>query len=498
MKANLLVIFSIFISLTAYSQDNVGIGTTTPNASAILDLTTINKGFLAPRLTSAQRIAVASPATGLLVFDTNFNEFWYFDGVVWRPLSSSNQWSLTGNTATDPLVNFIGTTDIQPFIIKTSGSLPVNERLRVLPNGQITVNNPVPFQSDIFSVYGTGTVGAINPLGTYSICGYSDSLSVGIFGQNTGAGLGVWGDSRNLGQGVYGSNDNDGGGVWGDNTGNGVGVRGQSHNSGIGALGTNDNNGYGVYGYNTSIGIGVIGVNADSFPGAGHGVYGQSSYLQSFGVYGYNTDLLGTGVVGVGNNNLPAYLASGSGSASTGQYIGVFGKALLTSNNDTTAGGYFVAGSSYAYVGAFDGSLNRKIVGNGTVNTIVKDINDKPVLLSAPEAPENLFNDYGSGQLQNGKAKIVLDPTLSKNISVTDKHPLRVFIQLEGNCKGVYVTNKSQTGFEVIELDYGTSNAQFTWFVSANRADEVGSNGTVLKNCEERFGKAPVPLIEKK
>jgi hypothetical protein len=145
----------------------------------------------------------------------------------------------------------------------------------------------------------------------------------------------------------------------------------------------------------------------------------------------------------------------------------------------------------------FDGTANRKIVGNGTVNTIVKNTNNDAVMLSAPEAPENLFQDYGTGTLSSGKASIKLDPDFVKNIAVDSKHPLRVFVQLEGDCKGVYVANKTQNGFDVIELNGGSSNVAFTWTVTANRADETRPDGFVLKYSQERFTKAPKPLEEK-
>jgi hypothetical protein len=58
----------------------------------------------------------------------------------------------------------------------------------------------------------------------------------------------------------------------------------------------------------------------------------------------------------------------------------------------------------------------------------------------------------GTGKLVNGKAHILIDPIFAKNIVVNEKHPIKVFIQLEGDCKGVYVANKSQNGFDVIEL----------------------------------------------
>jgi hypothetical protein len=84
-----------------------------------------------------------------------------------------------------------------------------------------------------------------------------------------------------------------------------------------------------------------------------------------------------------------------------------------------------------------------------------------------------MLQDFGEGQLVNGKASITIDPVLSKNILVDAKHPLRVFVTLKGDCNGVYVTNETATSFEVEELKGGTSNTKFSWFLSANRADEM-------------------------
>ena len=66
-----------------YSQ-NVGIGTTTPDASSILELNSSTLGFLVPRMTAVQKTAIAAPATGLLIYQTDGTAgFWYFDGTVW-------------------------------------------------------------------------------------------------------------------------------------------------------------------------------------------------------------------------------------------------------------------------------------------------------------------------------------------------------------------------------------------------------------------------------
>ena len=86
----ILTILAVFASLTALSQDNVGIGTTTPHPNALLDLESSDKGILIPRMSTAERIAIApdAAATGLLVYDTDDLSFWYWDGTQWVQVGS--------------------------------------------------------------------------------------------------------------------------------------------------------------------------------------------------------------------------------------------------------------------------------------------------------------------------------------------------------------------------------------------------------------------------
>jgi len=103
-----------------------------------------------------------------------------------------------------------------------------------------------------------------------------------------------------------------------------------------------------------------------------------------------------------------------------------------------------------------------------------------PRVMFAPEAPEIVFQDYGVGQLVNGEAQIKLDAVLKKSLHIDAEHPLKVYVTLEGDCNGVYVTNKSIDGFTVKELKNGTSNAAFSWQIVANRADTKDANGQVI------------------
>lgn len=229
-----------------------------------------------------------------------------------------------------------------------------------------------------------------------------------------------------------------------------------------------------------------------------------SGLSASGGASGLVADALsttGTGVRSMGNSlsTYPA-LASGSGGAFAGAEIGVYGNAGTSVNTTNIAGGYFSNNvGDYAYVGyRTAGNVSQKINGTGAVSTIVKNTKNELVNLYCPEAPEVLFQDFGKGQLINGVAQITLDETFTKNVRISEKHPLRVIIQLEGDCKGVYVTDKTTTGFVVKELQGGNSNVSFTYFVTANRADAYNEDGTLFSKFEDvRYGEAPAPAKTK-
>jgi hypothetical protein len=65
---------------------NVGIGTVSPDASALLDITSRSKGFLPPRMTNSEMVAISTPAAGLVVYDTTNNKLTVYNGSTWVPL----------------------------------------------------------------------------------------------------------------------------------------------------------------------------------------------------------------------------------------------------------------------------------------------------------------------------------------------------------------------------------------------------------------------------
>ena len=66
---------------------NIGIGTTSPNASSKVDITSTTQGFLPPRMTTAQKNAIATPAAGLMVYDTTLNKLCVYT-TAWETITS--------------------------------------------------------------------------------------------------------------------------------------------------------------------------------------------------------------------------------------------------------------------------------------------------------------------------------------------------------------------------------------------------------------------------
>ena len=74
----------VLVAICHSVSAQVGIGTTTPNASAALDVTSTTRGVLIPRLTQTQRNAIVAPATSLLIYQTDGTKgYYYYTGTSW-------------------------------------------------------------------------------------------------------------------------------------------------------------------------------------------------------------------------------------------------------------------------------------------------------------------------------------------------------------------------------------------------------------------------------
>lgn len=277
-------------------------------------------------------------------------------------------------------------------------------------------------------------------------------------------------------------------------------------NDAINAVNSDDNVGKGnaVWATNsnatgTSI-IASAGATPPSvLPTLGAGIAG--SHVDGYGVYG-NT---GNGDPSNASHNGHAaggFLLDNDNSVATSgssAFAKLAGKDNASPNGILGAqgvlyGGYFqggVSAQSYSYAGlkynhngAGGGGTDYKVIGNGVASTIILDENNKPRIMFCPEAPEVLFEDYGIAKLTNGEAFITLDKILASSMKIDEKHPLKVFIQLEGDCNGVFVTDKSNVGFRVKELNQGNSNVSFSWHIVGSRADSKDENGNINSEFE--------------
>lgn len=161
-----LLVLMIIASTVSFAQ--VGIGTTSPDASAALDVSATDKGFLMPRMTSAQRTAITSPATSLTVFDTDTNTFWSYVASTWIEATGGGKF-IDGATP-----------DIAYYPTKVG--IGIN-----------TFGDPhILFVSGIKDTDGVNTAARIN--GTYDGSGTSAGTT-GLAGvaRNNGTGTSTWG-----------------------------------------------------------------------------------------------------------------------------------------------------------------------------------------------------------------------------------------------------------------------------------------------------------------
>ncbi len=92
-KLNLIIALTFFVKIS-FAQ--VGINATGASAdpSAMLDVSSTSKGILIPRMSTAHRISIPTPAIGLMVYDNTTNSYWYYNGSSWSNLAGSTSFSL--------------------------------------------------------------------------------------------------------------------------------------------------------------------------------------------------------------------------------------------------------------------------------------------------------------------------------------------------------------------------------------------------------------------
>ncbi len=157
MLLKLTIFFCLFFGVSnAFCQLKVGTNPVIINGNAILELESNNKGILLPRLglTATNNFSPLSAfVAGMFVYNTNTAGagvtavspgVYYSDGTQWVKLSASaigaSGWQLAGNSGTNPALNFLGTTDNVPLILKTNNV----EAFRITSDGKIGIGQSSP------------------------------------------------------------------------------------------------------------------------------------------------------------------------------------------------------------------------------------------------------------------------------------------------------------------------------------------------------------------
>jgi hypothetical protein len=233
-----------------------------------------------------------------------------------------------------------------------------------------------------------------------------------------------------------------------------------------------------IYGYATNDGAtGVYGYSPSLY-GSGNGVLGIANSAWGFGVHGINNG----GFIGVygesGGAGVSGYSSGENGRGiegiSDGGYAyGVYGNAISPQGFGVFCLGNFYVKSPFTpksvCFARIEGSLtlDYNLSVHGNKNAVVPTSQGDRKLY-CQESPEVWFEDFGEGQLNGGKTRIDLDPLFLETVTIDARNPLKVFIQLNDDCNGVYVKRQA-TSFEVKELQNGNSSASFTYRVVAKR-----------------------------
>ena len=148
------------------TSQKIGNNPTIREASAVFEVESANKGTLLTRValnsTIDNLLPIPAPVNGLTVFNTAIAGtapnnvtpgyyFWSATNTRWVRVKddiSSTDWTLTGNTGTNPTNNYLGTSDAQDLSIRTSGT----EKIRVTSGGNVGINTSNP--QGIFHVDG--------------------------------------------------------------------------------------------------------------------------------------------------------------------------------------------------------------------------------------------------------------------------------------------------------------------------------------------------------
>lgn len=313
MKKNyymLTLLLCVYLQ-TVNAQMGVNSTGAVPNAAAMLDVRSSDKGFLMPRMTTTQRNAMPAIADGLMIYNTTTAEIEVYRGLFgWQKASRMGV----------------------PFVVTGSTALG-----------------------------GSGIIEATNNGTGHAIIGFGSGGGFGVYGQ--GGSTGVYGSTASgLGTGVFGASDSYRG-VWGRGLTTGDGVYGDAV-SGKGVYGLTSGSGYGIFGNATAGGTGVYGAS----------VSGYGGFFQSNSFTGLETSSLSSYAI-VGSNTSATIPVAQFGNLSGGTALELIASTAVKITGAIKVAGGITAQPAFKIVtSAGNVILNQLIIPNTTLANNANDI----------------------------------------------------------------------------------------------------------------------------
>jgi hypothetical protein len=337
-----------------------------------------------------------------------------------------------------------------------------------------------------FGIYGITSFNNTATASAAGIFGFDAATSEVLSNPNAGVlgksvlGYGVEGVSQAF-TAIYGNSAGSSVAIFGTNTGQAAGVEGVSaHDSGVKGL-TQSSSTLG------SPAAGVIGEDLSSDGGAGNwGVAGVSN--TGTGVFGASSGWVGVDAQGGGaQGTIPALSIEGNSSVGAAQDL----IDACASINDTPCGH-----SSASRVATMDSLGNLTIAGRITTSGSCsvgciepKGGRSHRVLSYAATQTVPSIEDFGEAQLVNGQAYVRLSRDFANVVDARAAY--LVFITPEGDCKVLFVTQKTHDGFTVRESEGGRSSIAFSYRIVAKPYGENAAR-LPMESLDARSSRRPV------
>jgi hypothetical protein len=211
---------------------------------------------------------------------------------------------------------------------------------------------------------------------------------------------------------------------------------------GVQAEGGNYTNGFGT------VGVGIA-LSATSYLGFPAGIWGTTNSDGGIGLVGTADDAIA--VRGFNNSTDPHVPA--------GYFDNVQNRSEIAP---------IILVRSRPFDGLCEFDVSGDLTCSGSISAVVPvESGLRSVAMYAEDSPENWFEDAGTGRLEHGAATVALEPIFAQTVNSAVQY--HVFVTPTGECNGLYIGNKTASGFEVHELGGGTSSVGFDYRIVVRR-----------------------------